>query len=139
VVVQQAHRHVRAARGAAHERRARRWGAYRRSMWPSHAPARGQEPVESDLRPVRAASTGRTRVGLRHRAEGPAGRDTRAEECDDRAERRVPLSLRHLVFTTRRLETQAGNACVSCSHRLARYFGFEKGCLLTVTHTLFAF
>jgi hypothetical protein len=137
VVVQQAHRHVRAARGAAHERRARRWGAYRRSMWPSHAPARGQEPVESDLRPVRAASTGRTRVGLRHRAEGPAGRDTRAEECDDRAESlfRCDISfLRRGVWKRRQ-----ANACVSCSHRLARYFGFEKGCLLTVTHTLFAF
>ena len=137
VVVQQAHRHVRAARGAAHERRARRWGAHRRSMWPSHAPARGQEPVESDLRPVRAASTGRVRVSLRHRAEGPAGRDTRAEECDDRAERRVPLSLRHLVFTN-----AAFRKCrhaMHAAHRLARYFGFEKGCLLTVIHTLFAF
>ena len=81
VVVHQAHRHVRAARRAARERRAGR-GAHRREMWwPRHASARGQEPVQSDLRPVRAATTGRARVSLWHRAEGPADRDTRAVKC----------------------------------------------------------
>ena len=111
VVVHQAHRHVRATRGAARERRprSRRQGAHCREVWwLRHASARGEEHVESDLRLVRAASADRPRSSFRH-AQGPAARHPRRRS--ERRPRRSAQSSRKNTSVTSRHRCETSREC----------------------------